>query len=317
MKKLNTKPKLSSAAVQRPAPVTSASAADLNRSVSESSSLIEHILLTEFDNSAGSGALSPVSASSLQSKHQHSHHINSTFERAIYERDSKLATLNSELGASNLRLQELTAHKQRLLEQVRLCEQEIANVGARANTLTTELGNTTYFYQQQLDQLVQTGNTVRKSLQAHDQVNSLISAVRTFETKFAEALLYQHAVAHASAPHSSFAASNGAAVARNTTVITSSAAGMQVKNSAGVTTSTAAPGRLSIEESSKAELAERLQVLTGSLHSYVAAEAQCIQFLAQRVVDAQIKQAAARKELLAYAALMMKVCKIHCSLVSR
>jgi len=137
---LNAKPKLSSAAVQRPTPMASASAADLNKSVSESSSLIEHILLTEFDNAAGSGALSPVSASSLQSKHQH---INSTFERAIYERDSKLATLNSELGASNLRLQELTAHKQRLLEQVRLCEQEIANVGARSGTLTTELGNTT------------------------------------------------------------------------------------------------------------------------------------------------------------------------------
>lgn len=139
---------------------------------------------------------------------------------------------------------------------------------------------------------------MRKSLQAHDQVNSLITAVRTFETKFAEALLYQHAAAHASAPH--VHTSNG--VARNTTVITSSAAGMQVKNSAGVTTSSTG----AVEEA-KAELAERVLLLTNAVQSYVAAEAQCIQFLAQRVTSAQAKQAVARKELLAYAALMMKV----------
>jgi len=94
-------------------------------------------------------------------------------------------------------------------------------------------------------------------------------------------------------------------VARNTTVITSSAAGMQVKNSAGVTTSTSSSAHAA--EEAKAQLAERVLLLTNAVQSYVAAEAQCIQFLAQRVVTAQTKQAVARKELLAYAALMMKV----------
>ena len=152
------------------------------------------------------------------------------------------------------------------------------------------------------------GNTVRKSLQAHDQVNSLITAVRTFETKFAEALLYQHAAAHASAPHTSSHTSSGSnGVARNTTVITSSAAGMQVKNSAGVTTSAAGASSSHAAEEAKAQMAERVLLLTNAVQSYVAAEAQCIQFLAQRVTTAQTKQAVARKELLAYAALMMKV----------
>ncbi len=150
---------------------------------------------------------------------------------------------------------------------------------------------------------------MRKSLQAHDQVNSLITAVRTFETKFAEALLYQHAAAHASAPHTSSHTSSGSnGVARNTTVITSSAAGMQVKNSAGVTTSsTSSSTSAHAAEEAKARMAERVLLLTNAVQSYVAAEAQCIQFLAQRVVTAQTKQAVARKELLAYAALMMKV----------
>ena len=163
LKKLATQqaPKLSSAAVQRPAPAApSASATDLSRSVAESSSLIEHILLNEFDNaSIASGALSPVSASSLQTKHQQSHHINSTFEVVIHERDAKMAALNHELSAHNMRLQELNAHKQRLLEQVRLCDVELNNVGGRVKALTTDLNNATYFYQQQLDQLVQTGKT--------------------------------------------------------------------------------------------------------------------------------------------------------------
>ena len=163
LKKLATQqaPKLSSAAVQRPTPAApSASATDLSRSVAESSSLIEHILLNEFDNaSIASGALSPVSASSLQTKHQQSHHINSTFEVVIHERDAKMAALNHELSAHNMRLQELNAHKQRLLEQVRLCDAELSNVGGRVKALSTDLGNATYFYQQQLDQLVQTGKT--------------------------------------------------------------------------------------------------------------------------------------------------------------
>lgn len=152
-------PKLSSAAVQRPTPAApSPSATDLSRSVAESSSLIEHILLSEFDHaSLANGALSPVSASSLQTKHQQSHHINSTFEVVIHERDAKMALLNHELNAHNARLQELNTHKQRLLEQVRLCDAELNNVGGRVKALTTDLSNATYFYQQQLDQLVQTG----------------------------------------------------------------------------------------------------------------------------------------------------------------
>jgi hypothetical protein len=54
-------------------------------------------------------------------------------------------------------------------------------------------------------------------------------------------------------------------------------------------------------------LSERVLLLSGALRSYVGSEAQCVKFLSERVETALAKLATARKELLAYAALSMKV----------
>jgi hypothetical protein len=126
---------------------------------------------------------------------------------------------------------------------------------------------------------------VRKSLQAHDQVNSLLTAVRNFETKFADALVQQH---------------QQAARQKATTDRGTSGAGTAVNTTAASTSSSA-------EQEQHALLAERVLLLSGAMRSYVGAEAQCVKFLSERVEAAQAKLATARKELLAYAALSMKV----------
>lgn len=162
LKKASTHKPASSASrsVTSKAQMPTANATELTRSVAESTASIERILLNECDL-LGSGLAHPHSpvatVSSVQSKHQQSHHINSQYDRLSYERDAKLGALSNELSASNMRMQELSAHKQRLLEQVQLCDQELGNLGARANALNSELSNATFYYQQQLDQLVQTG----------------------------------------------------------------------------------------------------------------------------------------------------------------
>ena len=145
---------------------SAAAAAELNRSIAESSTSIEHMLLME-GNSGGSsgGAVGSSDArlqlqlhsSSLQAKHEQSYTINSHYERTTYERDAKLSGISNELAASNMRLQEVTAHKQRLLEQVQLCDQELGNLSSRIGALNTDLSNSRYYYQQQLEQLAQTG----------------------------------------------------------------------------------------------------------------------------------------------------------------
>lgn len=151
-------------AVTKPqVPTAAANAAELTKSVAESSASIERILLNECNLLAPSPsdmahpAAATSSAASIQSKHQQSHHINSHFDRLCYERDAKLSSLSNELSANSMRTQELSAHKQRLLEQVALCDQELGNLNVRSNALSSELSNATFYYQQQLDQLVQTG----------------------------------------------------------------------------------------------------------------------------------------------------------------
>jgi hypothetical protein len=116
--------------------------------------------------------------------------------------------------------------------------------------------------------------------------------VRTFESKFADALLHQHSLA-TTVSHAPAAAYTG-----RTTVLTSGTLGH-------AQTSTApAPGA----EEHRALLSERLLLLSGTTRGYVAAEGQCLRFLSERVEAAKTKLAACRKELLAYAALSMKVC---------
>jgi hypothetical protein len=129
------------------------------------------------------------------------------------------------------------------------------------------------------------GNSVRKSLQAHDQVNSLLTAVRNFESKFADALVQQHQQA-ARQKGTSDRGTSGARTAVNVT---------------------AASTASSAEQEQHALLSERVLLLSGALRSYVGSEAQCVKFLSERVETAQGKLATARKELLAYAALSMKV----------
>ena len=63
----------------------------------------------------------------------------------------------------------------------------------------------------------------------------------------------------------------------------------------------------SSSEEQRALLSERLHLLSTALRSYVSAEGKCVQFLAERVESARVKLAASKKELLAYAALNMKV----------
>lgn len=151
---------------------------------------------------------------------------------------------------------------------------------------------------------------MRKSLQAHDQVNSLVTAVRNFENKFAEALLHEHS-AHMAAANSHTPQGSLSPGGRNTTILTSSSFGAQ-KNAAAATPASASASACGVaagesEEERRARLDERALLLGNTLRSYVAAEAQCIQFLSERVVAAETKLLTLRKELLAYAALSMKV----------
>ena len=322
------RPSHSSAVSVPPIGVT---AADLSRNVADSTATIERTLLSEC-NLLLNGSNSPVNvsriapgsaAASLQSKHQQSHSINSSFERMSYERDAKLSVLSNELNANNMRIQEVTAHRKRLLDQVQMCDQELGNLSARGNSLTNDLNASTFYYQQQLDQLAQTGrmrvnacihrynnnvihfyfmcastgSSVRKSLIAHDQVNSLLGAVRSFETKFTEALLQQR-TAQTAAPITAISSSG-------MTILTSTTAGLHVKSSGGM--SVGSSNANSSADEHRAQLEERLLLLSSSLRGYVAAEAQCVGFLSERVQAAQLKLASAKKELLAYAALSMKV----------
>lgn len=336
------------ASTARPSPATSAtptvSPAELQRSIADSASAIERTLLSECNlllsqpaTTVGVSRIAPGPVNSLQSKHQQNNHITSNYERLSYERDAKLAVLANDLNTTNARVQELTAHKKRLLEQVALCDQEIGGLTTRANALTAEYSNSAHYYQQQLDQLAQTGehpgyyntivtmlvhftralmgtntldmtvsfriflhcilgNSVRKSLQAHDQVNNLLGAVRNFESKFADVLLQQHQAAQRQAAVTAAqarGAASGAASARGTAVAAASAS---------------ASGAAQVgEEEQHALLSERVLLLSGALRSYVGSEAQCIKFLSERIEAAQGKLATARKELLAYAALNMKV----------
>mgnify|MGYP003709261805 CR=1 FL=1 len=122
-------------------------------------------------------------------------------------------------------------------------------------------------------------------MQAHDQVNTLLAAVKSFETRFADALLHQHAY--------QFMSSSGRPVSA-------------MKGSTAKSASAVGAGASSSEEQ-RALLSERLHILSTALRSYVSAEGKCVQFLAERVESARVKLAASKKELLAYAALSMKV----------
>lgn len=140
-------------------------AADLHRSITESSADIERTLLNECNmllnqpnSPVGVSRIAPGDAHSLQSKHQQNHHITSHYERLSYERDAKLSLLSNEIGANNMRIQEVSAHKKRLLEQVALCDQELGSLNGRGNALAADLNSNTFYYQQQLDQLAHTGN---------------------------------------------------------------------------------------------------------------------------------------------------------------
>lgn len=150
--------------------------------------------------------------------------------------------------------------------------------------------------------LIAVGNSVRKSLQAHDQVNSLVTAVRNFENKFAEALLHEH-TAHVAAANAGVHMPVGALSpgGRTTTILTSS-------SYAGTKTAVAGAADATDEKIQQAQQAERALLLNNTLKSYVAAEAQCIHFLTDRMLPAEAKLVTLRKELLAYAALSMKVC---------
>ena len=187
--------------------------------------------------------------------------------------------------------------------------------------------------------LTHAGNSVRKSLQTHDQVNSLVTAVRAFENKFADALLHQHSAVlqlqqqqqqeqqmRLQQQESGGASPTKSNTRGNTTVITSSAAGMHVNGSGGGSgnisltaghsqlkgnddSSSSATTTATATASAQQEvlLAERTALLSESLQGYVGAEARCIKFLADRVNIAMKKSGVLRKELLAYTALSMKV----------
>jgi septal ring factor EnvC (AmiA/AmiB activator) len=147
-------------------PKPSITSAELHRSVADSSSAIERTLLLECNTlllqqphspTVSRIAPGPSASASLQSKQQQNHHITHHYERLSYERDSKLAMLTNEIGTVNMRLQELAAHKKRLLDQVAMCDQEIGALNARSTALGADLTNNTRYYQQQLEQLANTG----------------------------------------------------------------------------------------------------------------------------------------------------------------
>ena len=115
------------------------------------------MLLNQPNSPAGVSRIAPGNDASIQSKHLQNNHITSNYEKLTYERDAKLAALANEFNASNMRLQDVSAHKKRLLEQVALCDQEINALTVRANSLSADLNSTTVYYQKQLDQLAQTG----------------------------------------------------------------------------------------------------------------------------------------------------------------
>jgi hypothetical protein len=154
-----------STAAFNPAPwgAPTISPAEVQRSITDSASLIERTLLSECNlllgqpHSPGVSRIVPGAGASLQSKHQQNNHITSNYERLAYERDAKLSVLANDLNNSNARIQELAAHKKRLLEQVALCDQEIGALTTRSNALSADLTANAHYYQQQLDQLAQTG----------------------------------------------------------------------------------------------------------------------------------------------------------------
>jgi hypothetical protein len=115
--------------------------------------------------------------------------------------------------------------------------------------------------------------------------------VRNFESKFADALVQQHQ----QGARQKATADRGTSGART------------------VADTTAASTASSAEQEQHALLSERVLLLSGALRSYVGSEAQCVKFLSERVEAAQGKLATARKELLAYAALSMKVRFCSCN----
>lgn len=138
-------------------------------------------------------------------------------------------------------------------------------------------------------------------------MNSLVTAVRNFENKFAEALLHEH-TAHVAAANAGSHMPVGALSpgGRTTTILTSSSYGAN-KSTTGGSTSVGAVDGSDEQKVQQAQQAERVLLLSNTLKSYVAAEAQCIQFLTERIVPAEAKLVTLRKELMAYAALSMKV----------
>jgi hypothetical protein len=144
----------------------------LQRCVAESATSIERFLLQDqihsVNTSTGASASANATAGvgtigsaplkkAIQSKQQQSHTISSQYEQVAHERDAKLSETSAELAANSLRQQELTSRKQRLLEQLQACDQELAAMVTKNATLLGQLNSTKVLYQQKLDHLEQTG----------------------------------------------------------------------------------------------------------------------------------------------------------------
>lgn len=266
-------------------------------------------------HAVGTVAAGGAASSSTGIRPVASHDLNQSLMQLQRQRDQQTAQLQQEMTNCATRQQELLRHRENLLQQLKLCEQEMHVNAERLSEAETKLGETEKDFQQRAQQLIEQSESLQKDQQIQQQVTTLLDGVRNFEYKFADALFcrQQHLqrqlqlqieeikrkqLASSPAPVTATAA-QGAQANSNTTVITATSAGMRMQRDGVVATSLTADGQ---------------QTVGMALKSYIETEAQCISLLAGRVQTAQGKLAAMQKELQVYQAVGMKVTLLPLSL---
>lgn len=307
--------------------------AQLTSNISDSSAVLERALLSQSN-------LSPdlVAAARYQQQKQS---FSSFVDRIQHERDSKLSELNNDLHSSTCRMQELTLQRTKLIEQLQRCDEDLGICKDQQKDLRLKIADSKIYYQQQLDQLLHTGDTARKTLQIHEHLSSLVAAVKHFEMKFAETLMYKrnnslvqvlaaadntNHIDSKSASTSNCSAANsikgvadvGGVITgnnnSNVTVITSSTAsrvrlvsnGSSTNNNSGSKNNNLMNCTIQREQVHTMLLARR-QLLSDALREYANIQSECIRFLSLRVHENQSKLIKVEKHLRAFQVVAMKV----------
>lgn len=247
-----------------------------------------------------------LSLDPLESRYEQSRNLSTNLDRLYYERDTNLLEIRKELNNITLNLNELRTRKELLLTELQLCEKEIFNYEQHFINNSKRCAELEHYYQQQIEPLLQSNDTIAYSLKAHDSVKSLLQTVQVFENKVSIAL--SHTInSTIKSPKNSNSNSYGNSVGNDkssVTVITSTPNGMKVQQG-GI------PNKVSntitnTANNSKSNSNNTVTVITQCLDSYINTESKCLLFLTNRCKSSQQKLIVLNKELSVFRDLSLK-----------